>query len=157
MAGLWERRTSTWTLCREMGMRAHHSPVPSVELPGSSGAYILEFHLDDRVVFRAGHLGEVELGPGIIRYYGSARGPGGIRARVTRHLRQQHRKNYWHVDALTSRIQVERVLVAPGGCECRLVQRDLDSGRWIVAARGFGSSDCRTCQSHLLTAERGSA
>jgi Uri superfamily endonuclease len=99
----------------------------------------------------------MELGPGIIRYYGSAYGPGGIRTRVARHLRPGNRKSHWHVDALTSRVPVERVLVAPGDRECSLVQQDLDSGLWKVAAPGFGSSDCRTCQSHLLLAERGSA
>jgi len=135
-------------------MTVHQAPILVADLPDEPGAYVLEFALDRRIVVRAGRLGEVALGPGVLRYYGSARGPGGIRARVARHLRREGKRVHWHVDALRARADVARVLTEPGGDECRLVARDLASRSWEVAAPGFGSSDCRGCPSHLLARRR---
>jgi Uri superfamily endonuclease len=120
------------------------------ELPSRPGAYVLEFRLRRAVVVRAGSLGVLTIGPGRLRYYGSARGPGGLRARVARHLDPSSRRDRWHVDRLSRVARVERVLIELGGDECELVRRDLATGRWRVAAKGFGSSDCRICPSHLL-------
>jgi Uri superfamily endonuclease len=106
------------------------------------------------IAIRAGRLGQVVVGPGVVRYYGNAHGPGGLRARVARHLAPDKRRDRWHVDALTRRLAVDRVLVDQAGDECQLVRRDLDSGEWLVAVAGFGSSDCRRCPSHLLVARR---
>jgi Uri superfamily endonuclease len=125
------------------------------QIPSRAGAYVLEFHLRRAVVVRAGSLGELTIGPGRVRYYGSARGPGGLRARVARHLDPSSRRDRWHVDGLSRVVRVERVLIEPGGKECELVRRDLETGRWQVAARGFGSSDCRNCPSHLLVSVLG--
>jgi histidyl-tRNA synthetase len=120
------------------------------ELPSLPGAYVLEFRLRRHVVVRAGALGELTIGPGRVRYYGSARGPGGLRARIARHLDPKSRRDRWHVDGLSRVVGIERVLVELEGNECELVRRDLATGRWQVAAEGFGSSDCRSCPSHLL-------
>ena len=105
--------------------------------------------LERRVTLQVGKLGEVSLGPGRIRYYGSARGPGGVRARVVRHLRPAGRRAHWHVDALTSRVEVTRVMVAVETEECALVRRDPEAGRWPFAVRRIGSTDCRSCEAHL--------
>lgn len=120
------------------------------DLPELPGAYILEFDLPASVDLSAGRLGVVSLGPGRVRYYGSARGPGGLRARVLRHLEPANRRDHWHVDALTRAVPVARVLIDIDGRECELVACDLDSGEWSVAVAGFGSSDCRRCRTHLL-------
>lgn len=100
-----------------------------------------------------GRLGVIGLGPGLVRYYGSARGPGGLRARVRRHLDREGRRDHWHIDTLTRTVSVARVWIEPDGNECDLVSHDLDSGRWKVAVEGFGSSDCRSCRAHLLIEE----
>ncbi len=132
-------------------MHRLEAPVDLTELPAAPGCYVLEFELATALTIEAGKLGRVELGPGRVRYYGSARGPGGLRARVGRHLRAEKRP-HWHIDALTARAPVTRVLITAEGSECDLVRRDLASGRWRVAQRGFGASDCRSCPAHLLIA-----
>ena len=130
-------------------MRIFEAPIDPRELPTDPGSYVLELDLREVVTLEPGRLGTVRLGPGRVRYYGSARGSGGLRARVGRHLRPPETQ-HWHVDALTARVAVERVMIALAESECDLVRRDLESGRFEVAAPGFGSSDCRSCPAHLL-------
>ena len=123
-------------------------------VPALPGAYVLEFELTSSLELRVGRLGAVFLDPGRFRYYGSAHGPGGLRARVLRHLEPQGRRDRWHVDALTRTAAIGRVWIALDGRECELVAGDLASGDWDVAVDGFGSSDCRRCRAHLLVARR---
>jgi len=122
-------------------------------LPTVPGAYVLELDIPRRLEIIVGRLGTVALDPGKVRYYGSARGPGGLRARLLRHLNPDGRRDRWHIDALTRVIPVSRIWIEPGGHECDLVENDLASGHWRTAVRGFGSSDCRSCQTHLLIRE----
>jgi Uri superfamily endonuclease len=93
------------------------------------------------------------LAPGPYIYCGSAYGPGGLRARVARHLRAGKR-THWHVDRLTSAGRIEDVAVRVGGRECDLVAAFMACGA-EVPLTGFGSSDCRRCASHLLAAPAG--
>lgn len=130
-------------------MLVFEAPVDPASLPSAPGSYALEFSLDREIAIRPGKLGEIRLGPGRLRYYGSASGPGGVRSRVARHLRGGT-KRHWHVDWLLAHEAVGQVLVDRDATECDLLRRDLSSGRWAVAARGFGSSDCRSCPAHLL-------
>ncbi len=130
-------------------MRFSDVPIDPTTLPAAPGSYVLELDLVETITLVVGRLGRLRLGPGRMRYYGSARGPGGIRARVARHLRRVKRR-HWHIDALTSRVPVARLAFSLVDDECSLVRRDLESGRWQVAAAGFGSSDCRSCPAHLL-------
>ncbi|MGM0578130.1 MAG: GIY-YIG nuclease family protein [Myxococcota bacterium] len=123
-------------------------PFTAEDLPRTPGAYVIEMVLDARIRVRVGRLGTLDLPAGTYRYYGSARGPGGLRARAGRHLRGDGRPR-WHVDHLRARARVTRAELHPGGRECALVARDLEAG-WTVPAPRFGSSDCRTCPAHLL-------
>ncbi|MFQ6014179.1 MAG: DUF123 domain-containing protein [Anaerolineae bacterium] len=82
-------------------------------------------------------------------YVGSALGPGGLTARLTRHL-HRNKALHWHIDHL---LQCARLLeiwaiVSPERLECRwaTVVRQLYGATSPVP--GFGSSDCR-CPSHL--------
>lgn len=120
------------------------------DLPSLPGAYVLEFNLTTPIDIGVGRLGPVSLGPGRIRYYGSARGPGGLRARVLRHLDPEGRTDHWHIDALTRAVPVARMWIAFDEHECELVAEDLESRDWEIAVSGFGSSDCRRCPTHLL-------
>jgi Uri superfamily endonuclease len=118
--------------------------------PNEAGAYALALRLDGPVAINQG--GDTHcLVPGWFVYLGSARGPGGLRARIRRHFRRD-KPVHWHVDQLTSEPAEIAALAVPGGAECDLVARLLACGRFRVAAPGFGSSDCRRCASHLLTA-----
>lgn len=93
-------------------------------------------------------LGNPALEPGIYVYAGSAFGPGGIRARVGRHLRAD-KKPHWHIDHLSSRADCIDVKTYPGGRECDLVAVLCADGATVPVA-GFGSSDCRDCAAHLV-------
>ncbi len=88
------------------------------------------------------------LAPGTYAYCGSANGPGGIAARVSRHLRRA-KKPHWHVDQLTMAAAQISAMGFPGGSECALVERLVAAGATFPLP-GFGSSDCRCCVSHLL-------
>jgi Uri superfamily endonuclease len=118
------------------------------DLPAGAGAYILTIRLDvplrpDIRAFRG-----TGLTPGLYAYCGSARGPGGIRARVARHLRKS-KPFRWHVDRLTAVGSVERIWVAVGGNECDLADEILSRGG-TMPLPGFGSSDCNRCRAHLI-------
>ncbi len=122
--------------------------VSTAGLPAGPGAYALLIVLP----------GPVEMSlrgrPTVVRagryiYCGSANGPGGIRARVARHLRRD--KNlHWHVDHLTITGTVEAVVAAPGASECDLMARAAALPHAEIAEPGFGSSDCPSCPAHLV-------
>lgn len=119
------------------------------DLPRAPGAYVLIVALDAPLAL-TGH-GPVDaiLDPGTYAYCGSARGPGGIRARVQRHLRPDKRP-HWHVDRLTDAGRVVSVRAVPGGRECDLLHEMLAVPGAMTPVPGFGSTDCRRCPSHLV-------
>ena len=51
------------------------------------GTYALILQCDSKVSAQIGHWGQIEILPGYYLYAGSAFGPGGMRARASRHLR----------------------------------------------------------------------
>lgn len=114
------------------------------------GSYALLFALAEDRRLSVGALGPIDLEAGFHLYLGSALGPGGVRARVQRHVRGSGRP-HWHVDSLRAVAAVSEVWFRhdPARRECG----------WAAAAReipgfageipGFGASDCG-CRSHLL-------
>jgi Uri superfamily endonuclease len=117
-------------------------------IPDGKGAYLLLLRLDRPVdVPRRNARWHVE--PGFYGYAGSACGPGGLKARVARHLASTKRL-HWHIDHLTVGAASISALISPGAFECALVERLLASGVFDLPHPGFGSSDCRRCRSHLL-------
>ncbi len=121
-----------------------------VALPSLPGTYVLVLRLDRPLTLAAGRLGLAALSPGLFVYVGSARGSGGLRGRVARHLRTD-KKLHWHIDALTAVTTVERVWysVAPGRQECRWAQAIRALPGVTAPVPGFGASDC-ACEAHLL-------
>lgn len=113
------------------------------------GAYLLTFELSTAVQTDLNRLGSPRLASGDYVYAGSAKGPGGLMARVNRHFRQDKTMR-WHVDQLTLKAGSMAALLIAEGDECDLVRRLLASGWFETAIPGFGSSDCNTCESHLL-------
>ena len=96
----------------------------------------------------------VVLPPGWYVYAGNARGRGGIRARVMRHLRPG-KSPHWHVDRLTEAAEAILAIAFAGGHECALVQAPLARPRFQADVPGFGSTDCRLCPAHLSTVRLG--
>lgn len=116
-------------------------------LPALPGAYELFVELSGplEMIFRGRPL---KLPAGRYVYCGSARGPGGMAARVARH-RKREKSVRWHIDRLTTVAPVVGAAEFPGGNECALVASWLGRGAHAVVP-GFGSSDCRHCTAHLL-------
>jgi Uri superfamily endonuclease len=108
---------------------------------------ILELHEPCSVVVASRR---VELKPGVYFYIGSARGPGGALARITRHLARE-KKAWWHIDKLLAcpKCRVHGVLLVKAvGCDCEVeVSRALRHRLSGVAK--FGCSDKRLDYSHL--------
>lgn len=116
--------------------------------PGAKGAYLLEIHIGTRIDFVVARVAHA-IGPGRYFYTGSAHGPGGIRARLRHHFRPE-KKPHWHVDRLTVAADRMQAFTVENGSECAIVAALLRSGRFRHVLRGFGSSDCTDCRSHLL-------
>ena len=139
--------------------RALESALPTVArdpqiLPASPGSYLLLARLAAPLPL-SGSLAGHELPRGWHVYAGSARGPGGLRARLGRHLRPEKRPR-WHIDQLTMWANALFALPfpasenAPAPAECALIARLVESGAFSPPVPGFGSSDCRACPAHLL-------
>lgn len=123
-------------------------------LPAGPGAYALRLRLAAPAALPPA-FGAAMLPAGWYVYLGSARGPGGLRARCGRHLRRDKGRR-WHIDWLTTAPQAEAlaVLPVPGGEECvlRAILADLGCGAPVPR---FGASDCRTCDSHMVALDQG--
>ena len=117
------------------------------ELPPTAGTYVLVFRLttETRVKTRYGY---ALLRPGLYAYTGSAFGPGGVRARVGRHLKRE-KKVRWHIDWITTKDSFEPVEVwVFEGLRVESYVSELLAKRFR-AVKGFGASDCKE-DSHLF-------
>lgn len=127
-------------------------PSPEVAFPGDpiparSGTYVVVFDSTGGAVTIAGR--RVPVPAGILLYVGSARGPGGLRARLGRHLESRGRPR-WHVDRLrdfaTAR---ESWYLVDVEVEHEWAGRLVETG---CVVPGFGASDCR-CPTHLVVCD----
>lgn len=105
---------------------------------------------DGEPAIQVGRLGRLHLRAGTYLYVGSALGPGGLRARVARHLRP-YKRLHWHIDYLLQVSRAKRLFLAYGRQRlehawarqlCRQPQAELPLS-------GFGASDCG-CPAHLV-------
>jgi Uri superfamily endonuclease len=97
---------------------------------------------------RVGRLGLRDFRRGWYLYAGSARGPGGIRARCARHL-EPDKRQHWHIDCLTQVAQVRQVWFSEQLTEMHLVAELLRCPTLEQPVAGFGASDSRA-RSHLF-------
>ena len=84
------------------------------------GTYALLIRLDQAANIEVGRRGTFAFPPGYYLYLGSARGPGGLAARLGRH-RRRDKTLRWHVDYLLQRAEPVEVwsAVADERLECR--------------------------------------
>jgi Uri superfamily endonuclease len=114
-----------------------------------TGTYALVLHTDRSTVVQVGRWGAIETRPGYYIYIGSAFGPGGVLARVSRHCRESKSK-HWHIDYLREIATLETVWYSHR--QTRLEHRWAKAlAKWSDAEplHGFGCSDC-SCDSHLF-------
>lgn len=112
------------------------------------GSYLLLLYLEAPLTI---HIKKRDwrLPAGLFVYAGSAHGPGGLKARLTRHFREG-KKPHWHIDRITTEIRAMRALCYLANSECDLCTRLLASGLFSIPIPGFGSSDCKNCPAHFL-------
>lgn len=119
-------------------------------LPAESGTYILLLESGQYSDVAIGRFATLALQPGWYLYVGSAFGPGGLRARVGRHLRR-HKSSRWHIDYLRSRTQLRQIWY----CNEKQRRESLWAGELAkmpgltIPLAGFGASD-RRGESHLF-------
>lgn len=116
------------------------------------GIYALLIALPRRQRIAVGRLGVFRFPAGWYIYVGSARGPGGVRARVARHTGDRGSR-HWHIDHLLDLADVVDVGVShdPGVDEHVIVASLARRPGASFPAAGFGASDCRAgCPAHLL-------
>jgi Uri superfamily endonuclease len=115
------------------------------------GTYALVLYLDGPQTVLVGALGKLTFPPGWYLYLGSARGPGGLAARLARHRRRTDKRYHWHIDYLRAVTKLMEVWTstseAQQECDWANAAAALPDAR-IITPR-FGSSDCR-CPSHLF-------
>jgi Uri superfamily endonuclease len=131
--------------------RGREMPV----LTSEHGAYVLILRLHTRRNIRVGRLGDFACGPGYYAYVGSARGPGGVAARVGRHLRR-HKPRRWHIDYLRAAAEPFEVwtTAAENPSLEHAFAHALEAMRFLQPSiAGFGSSDCG-CRTHLFHSTR---
>ncbi len=124
------------------------------EVPRLPGTYVLVLRLSRPRTVEIGGLGVLRFEAGYGLYAGSAFGPGGLAARIGRHLRGAARAR-WHVDHLRRVADPAEVWFTtdPRRLEHEFA-RALGGIRGLrPGPRGFGSSDCR-CPTHLFLASR---
>ena len=73
--------------------------MPTLGLPRLAGTYVLMLGLPRLATIGVGRLGHFQFPVGWYAYAGSAHGPGGLAARISRHLRVP-KPLHWHVDYL---------------------------------------------------------
>lgn len=118
----------------------------------NSGTYLLEIFASEPFQVDIENFSGRVFPAGYYYYSGSAQK--NLIARVERH--QQETKNvHWHIDHLTSipTNKIKTVFLfenAKKNFECEVIRELTENFRLRIAAKGFGNSDCRRCQSHLL-------
>ena len=119
------------------------------KISNQPGAYGIVIRLQKLVQLEIGKFDRVELPNGLYFYGGSAFGPGGLKARIGRHVRAK-KSLHWHIDHVTSQGKFVALGVVENGNECDLVAAAIARECAAFPVPGFGSSDCRTCISHMV-------
>jgi len=128
------------------------------DLPNQSGTYALILKISRPRWLQIGRLGRFDLSSGFYVYLGSACGPGGIKARLGRHLRLGG-KPHWHIDYLRSESEVcgygyllyEQDVELKIPMECRWSQVLASQPSSSIPIPKFGASDCKSgCPAHVF-------
>jgi Uri superfamily endonuclease len=130
-----------------------------IALPTLPGVYAVQFSLAHAQRLDIGQLGRFDFAPGAYIYLGSAHGPGGLKARLGRHLKDHPTRLHWHIDYLRQQTQAVACCYwvqtakpdQPMPIECRWSQVLAEIPGCKFPVEGFGASDCRAaCPAHLV-------
>ncbi len=124
----------------------------SQEIPKKGGGYVIILYVEKTIwinLFKK----LVKIEPGFYAYVGSACGPGGLRARILRHLKRS-KKIRWHIDRITSNVSAKAVrVIYSDKVQGNLFERRVSSclfSKGLNYIERFGSSDDRENVSHLF-------
>ena len=127
-----------------------NQPQSRVMRTNSFGTYALVLFIEEPVKISVDKLGAQQFLPGYYVYLGSALGPGGLRARVGRHLHQRaSSKRHWHIDYLLRKSTLIEIWWGVGDDRQECSWSEILGNSGIVFPLGFGSSDCN-CDGHLV-------
>lgn len=135
-------------------------PVEKVScgcFPAFTGSYALRLVLTQEARIAVGKLGTLTFPAGDYVYLGSAMGPGGLRARLSHHLRAAC-KPHWHIDWLRQYAPLPEIWYStyPESLECAWSQALIKLPGSSIPAPGFGASDCQHgCAAHLVSFHAG--
>jgi Uri superfamily endonuclease len=117
------------------------------------GTYALILECAVRAELRISRRLRMDTEPGYYVYVGSAFGPGGVRARVSRHFQREKAKR-WHIDFLREFVTFREVWYshAPKHLE-HVWARIFHEMAGYLPVEGFGCSDCK-CRSHLFRTQK---
>jgi Uri superfamily endonuclease len=118
-------------------------------LKSKPGTYALVLRSPRSVCAQIGRWSRLDIRPGYYIYVGSAFGPGGVLARVSRHCRGAKSK-HWHIDYLREFTTPTSIWYshADPSLEHRWAET-LTKMKDTVPIIGFGCSDCK-CKTHLF-------
>lgn len=123
---------------------------PTKDVRPVKGSYVLLIELPEERTIATGSLKDIHFQSGCYAYVGSAMG--GLRSRLSRHLRQNKRL-HWHIDYLLEWASIKDIVIyeTEDRVECTIARA---FSRRFNSVPGFGSSDCK-CSSHLFFTGKG--
>lgn len=129
-------------------MRPEHDTL--AHLPKEPGTYALILGLENDTTIPIGRLGQFDFPAGYYIYVGSAFGPGGLSARLRRHVTGAGRR-HWHIDYLRQGAIPLQIwfLAGPPHREHAWARLFEAMEEAATPVPGFGASDCR-CPAHLF-------
>ena len=117
----------------------------------NSGSYQIHINVSKNIALTVGKLGKFTIYKGYYIYTGSAMR--NLEQRVARHKRK-NKILKWHIDyLLASRYcKIIRIDIFPSEVreECIRNMELIDLPNTYIPIKGFGSSDCSNCPSHLV-------
>jgi Uri superfamily endonuclease len=121
-------------------------------IPAIQGTYYLHLKLSAPRKIEVGRFGFFRFEGGHYIYCGSAMGPGGLGARLSRHL-TGNGKQHWHIDWLRQEAEVVGYGFHAGTSkmECEWSHTLAERLDAVIPVPGFGASDCESgCMAHLI-------
>lgn len=120
-------------------------------IPDKKGSYCLIFYLKASTEVTVGKFGTYYFLQGYYFYFGSAKGSGGLRARINRHISME-KKKFWHIDYLRPTMDfIAMIFTTDINKDCEWCQKAREKYSFSVPVKKFGSGDCLSgCKAHLL-------
>lgn len=124
------------------------------DMGNRTGTYALILKLGRDKTLAIGRLNAIAFPAGFYIYIGSAFGPGGLKARLGRHVTRR-KPSRWHIDYLRGFADPVEIWYTwhPEKAECRWAEVIRQTQQARIPCAGFGSSDCG-CKTHLFHFQR---